>query len=200
MRAAGTDPTLAANWTYEIVPTNLAMTTSYQTFRIENIAIDTASTTNVAVFIWQDLTTTTVGDFAYITDVQLEVGRACTDFDVRPFAIEEALCQRFAWSKTPGTAKSLGEGSANTTTAWQASHAFPCTMRVAPTLTVDDQTRFAVSAANVNTGTATITTGGVTPDRAAYTGTVAAVLTAGWALGLITSTVSGPFLVWDAEL
>ena len=76
--AAGSDPTLVANWTYENTPSSLAMTTSYQDFQIENINIDTASTTNVAVFLWCDDVTTTVGDFLYISKVKLEAYKAST--------------------------------------------------------------------------------------------------------------------------
>jgi len=66
--AAGTNPTLAANWTYENTPSNLALTTSYQEFKIENVAIDTASAKNVGVFIWTDDTNATVNDIVYLAD------------------------------------------------------------------------------------------------------------------------------------
>lgn len=94
--AAGTNPTLVANWTYENTPASLAaLTTAFQTFKIENISIDTASTTNIAVFIWIDDVTTTVGDFLYITDVQLELGPNATPFQRRLHAQEKALARWF---------------------------------------------------------------------------------------------------------
>ena len=71
--AAGTDPVLVANWNYESTPASLAMTTSYVRHEIEGFTIDTASSKNVAVFIWCDDVTTTVGDFLYISKVKLEV-------------------------------------------------------------------------------------------------------------------------------
>jgi hypothetical protein len=59
--------------------------------------VDTASTKNLIVFIWSDVTDTTAGDFLYITDVQLEAGSTATDFERRPIGTELALCQRYFW-------------------------------------------------------------------------------------------------------
>ncbi|CAB4213311.1 hypothetical protein UFOVP1451_2 [uncultured Caudovirales phage] len=87
----GTNPTLASNWTYENTPSNLTLTTSFQTFKIENVAIDTASAKNVGVFIWLDDTNATVADLAYIADVQLEAGSVCTPFDCRPIPLENIV-------------------------------------------------------------------------------------------------------------
>ncbi len=91
----GADPTLVANWTYENTPSDLTLTSSYQTFSIENISIDTASTTNVAVFIWIDNSDGTVGDLVYITDVNLVSGESAQTYYPRPFAQDLALCQRY---------------------------------------------------------------------------------------------------------
>ena len=103
----GTAPTLAANWTYENVPANLGVTTSFVKYSI-SAAIDTASTANIGVFIWSDVTDTTAGDFLYITGVQLELGAYATPFEFRPFSEELALCQRYYeksynLSEAPGT-------------------------------------------------------------------------------------------------
>jgi len=92
--AEGTDPTLIANATFENTPANLSVTTSYATYTL-TANIDTASTKNLIVFIWSDVTDTTAGDFLYITDVQLEAGSTATDFERRPFGTELALCQRY---------------------------------------------------------------------------------------------------------
>jgi hypothetical protein len=90
----GTNPTLAANWTYENTPANLSVTTSWATFSV-SAAVDTASTKNIAVMIWSDVTDTTLGDFLYITDVQLEIGSVATPFERRTYGAELALCQRY---------------------------------------------------------------------------------------------------------
>ena len=92
--AEGTDPTLIANATFENTPANLSVTTSYATYTL-TANIDTASTKNLIVFIWSDVTDTTAGDFLYITDVQLEAGSTATDFERRPYGTELALCQRY---------------------------------------------------------------------------------------------------------
>lgn len=92
--AEGTNPTLIANATYENSPANLNLTTSYATYSV-SAAVDTASTKNIIVFIWSDVTDTTAGDFLYITDVQLEVGSVATPFERRPYGTELALCQRY---------------------------------------------------------------------------------------------------------
>ena len=92
--AEGTNPTLIANATYENTPANLSVTTSYATYSL-TANVDTASTKNIIVFIWSDVTDTTAGDFLYITDVQLEAGSTATEFERRPYGTELALCQRY---------------------------------------------------------------------------------------------------------
>jgi hypothetical protein len=106
--AAGTNPTLVTNWTYENTPASLAaLTASFQTFKIENISIDTASATNIAVFIWIDDVTTTIGDFIYITDIQLEFGPNATAFQRRLHGEELILCQRF-WEQSYNQGVAVG--------------------------------------------------------------------------------------------
>jgi hypothetical protein len=92
--ADGVTPTFAANWTAENTPQNLAPSNDWTRYAI-TANLDTASTNNVAVFIWCDDMTTTLGDFLYITDVQLEVGALATPFDRRHIQIELADCQRY---------------------------------------------------------------------------------------------------------
>ena len=93
--AEGTNPTLIANATYENTPANLSVTTSWATYKIENVAIDTASAKNIIVFVWSDVTDTTLGDFLYITDVQLEASATATDFERLPIDVSTARCQRY---------------------------------------------------------------------------------------------------------
>jgi hypothetical protein len=92
--AEGTNPTLIANATYENTPANLNVTTSYASYSL-SANIDTASTNNIIVFIWSDVTDTTAGDFLYITDVQLEPGTVATPFERRSYGQELALCERY---------------------------------------------------------------------------------------------------------
>lgn len=92
----GTNPTLIANATYENTPANLVPTTSYATYSVSG-AIDTASAKNIILFIWSDVTDTTLGDFIHIKNVQLEPGATATTFEFQPFQQELALCQRYCW-------------------------------------------------------------------------------------------------------
>ena len=91
-----TNPTLVANWTYENTPADLGVTTSWARYSV-TAAVDTASAANIGVFIWSNTTVADpdVGDFLYITDVQLEYGSVATPFERRPFQTELALAQRY---------------------------------------------------------------------------------------------------------
>lgn len=144
--AEGTNPTLVSNWTYENTPANLNPTTSYQTFTI-TANIDTASAKNLAVFIWSDVTDTTLGDFLYITGVRLVAGSVAKPLVQRPYAQELALAQRYYWksfTQQTAPAQNVGAGSgeiifaasqAGANTAFSNSISFPVTMRAAPTIT-----------------------------------------------------------------
>jgi len=92
--AEGTNPTLIANATYENTPANLNVTTSWATYSV-TANVDTASTANIIVFIWSDVTDTTAGDFLHITNAQLEIGTSATPFERRLFNQELANCQRY---------------------------------------------------------------------------------------------------------
>jgi hypothetical protein len=128
--AEGTNPTLIANATYENTPANLSVTTSYATYSL-TANIDTASTTNIIVFIWSDVTDTTAGDFLYVTDVQLEPGSVATPFEQRPIGTELALCQRYysVIERVAIGAYGLAGGGLFITLT------FPVTMRATPTIT-----------------------------------------------------------------
>lgn len=92
--AEGTDPTLATNFTYENTPANLNLTTSYATYSV-TATVDTASAKNIIVFIWSDVTTTSAGEFLYVTDVKLEAGQTATPFEHEDFGTTLRKCQRF---------------------------------------------------------------------------------------------------------
>lgn len=134
--AEGTNPTLIANATYENTPANLNVTTSYATYSVSG-AVDTASTKNIIVFIWSDVTDTTAGDFLYITDVQLEVGSSATSFDYRPYGTELALCYRYFYRNNATDDALTVFGNALTTGSTSAfvNINLPVTMRAQPTVT-----------------------------------------------------------------
>jgi len=142
--AEGTNPTLIANATYENTPVNLNLTTSYATYSV-SAAVDTASTKNIIVFIWSDVTDTTLGDFLYITNVQLEVGSTATPFERRLYNQELANCQRYFEKSynidvTPATVTMIG--SVNTNAAGAISNRpfwfckFNVSKRATPTVTI----------------------------------------------------------------
>jgi len=130
--AEGTVPTLVANWTYENVATDNLLTAAYQTFTIENIAVDTAATKNVGVFIWVDDADAAANDILQIQWVKLELGATCTDFVARPIGAEKDLCLRY-FQFLP---KWFGSWWATSTTSATVSGPFPVSMRITPTGTL----------------------------------------------------------------
>lgn len=151
----GTNPTLIANATYENTPANLNVTTSWASYSI-TAAIDTASTTNVIVFIWSDVTDTTLGDFLYITDVQLETGSIPTAFQTAAGTPqgELALAQRYYYRQGgSNSTETFALGFMLSTTSSLAVFNLPSTMRVAPTA-IDYATLYAASAGGSNAITA----------------------------------------------
>jgi hypothetical protein len=143
--AEGTNPTLIANATYENTPANLNVTTSYATYSV-TANVDTASTKNIIVFIWSDVTDTTAGDFLYITGVQLEAGTSATDFEFLPIDISLGRCQRYyeksydigtAPFTSTGVGKSylyVGRNTDNNFGYYKTN--FQVTKRASPTVTV----------------------------------------------------------------
>jgi len=133
--AEGTDPTLATNFTYENTPSNLNLTTSYATYSV-TASVDTASTDNIIVFIWSDVTTTSAGEFLYITDVKLEAGQAATPFEHRSYGDELALCQRYYYESGGTATNDWGQKGYQTTNSYVANTlSHPVAMRASPTLT-----------------------------------------------------------------
>ena len=133
--AEGTNPTLIANATYENSPANLSLTTSYATYSI-SAAVDTASAKNLILFIWSDVTDTTLGDFLYIAEAKLELGSSATAFQYAggTLAGELAACQRYA-VKIGGNANynEIGCGNFNSGgTVARAIINLPVEMRTAP--------------------------------------------------------------------
>ena len=133
--AEGTNPTLIANATYENSPANLSLTTSYATYSV-SAAVDTASTKNLILFVWSDVTDTTAGDFLYISEAKLELGSSATAFQYAggTFFGELAACQRYFQMIAEGN--SVYIVNANNWYAFDVRgvYTFPVQMRTAPTL------------------------------------------------------------------
>jgi len=143
--AEGTNPTLIANATYENSPANLSVTTSYATYSI-SAAVDTASTKNLILFIWSDVTDTTAGDFLYIAESKLELGSTATAFVYAGGTIagEFAACQRYFQRAISGANSNerLTTGQCISTSAAEITYRFPVVMRKSPTFAVSSASHF----------------------------------------------------------
>lgn len=145
--ATGTNPTLAANWTYENVAVDLAVTGTFTTFTIEGIDIDTASATNVGLFIWCDATNANVSDTLNIEQVMIERGSTFNGFEEDDEPTTLAKCQRY-YSKSYSSDKYAGDTGAagqcyfnpgpTQTVAFGNGFSFQTTMRTVPTVTLYD--------------------------------------------------------------
>lgn len=143
----GVRPTLVANWTEENTDSDLGITASWARYTIENISIDTASTTNIGVFIYQNnvATSDTAGIFLEITNVQLVQSPTASTFQYLDIDVIVAKCQRY-FEKTynldvaPGTVTSAGEidwghTSVSTNNIKSGTHCvFNTSKRVTPTM------------------------------------------------------------------
>ena len=146
--AEGTNPTLIANATYENTPANLNVTTSWVSYSV-TATVDTSSTGNVIVFIWSDVTDTTLGDFLYITGVQLEKGSTATSFDYRPYGTELQLCQRY-YEQYGIQSSAAGFGYVSVrTSSWYGYVPFMVEKRAAPTCTLTGTFVFAGTAGDI---------------------------------------------------
>lgn len=154
----GTNPTLVANWTYENTPANLSVTTSWAQYTL-TASVDTASTTNIGVFIWSDVTATSAGEFLYITDVQLELDQgAATPFERRTYGLELAACQRYYHRRNlvSGAAGYVAQCYSTTAGVFAIQH--PVTMRANPASEVSAASDFAVwTAAGADNALSTLT-------------------------------------------
>ena len=121
--AEGTNPTLNTNFTYENTPADLNVTTSFAKYSV-TATIDTSSTTNIAVFIFSNVTGTTAGDTAdklHIGQVQLEKGDTASDFNFENYADHLQRCQRYF----QGYSGATGAAAVN----YHTGHAFSTSAR-----------------------------------------------------------------------
>jgi hypothetical protein len=199
--AEGTNPTLIANATYENTPANLNVTTSWATYSV-TANVDTASTANIIIFIWSDVTDTTAGDFLYITNAQLEIGTSATPFERRLYNQELANCQRYYY-KAISNAVQLGAGWNSSTTAAITLTTFPVEMRIAPSAV--EQTGTAANYRVLHGVTATACSAVPTFNRGATHSaltnfTVSSGLTAGQGSAGSAASAVTAFLAWSVEL
>jgi hypothetical protein len=111
------------------------VTTSYATYSV-SAAVDTASTKNLILFVWSDVTDTTAGDFLYIAESKLELGSTPTAFVYAGGTIqgELAACQRYYWRMGGEQVyQYLANGCAVSSTETRFVLPNPVTMRTTPT-------------------------------------------------------------------
>ena len=199
--AAGTDPTLQTSWAYENTPSNLALVAStWTTFTITNVALDTSGINNIALYIWVDDTDATVGDFLYISNVQMVIGDVVADFGHRPHAEELAICQRYLQVYPTGDANDPFCAGANTTDTENSHFIMPLvtTMLKTPTLVVGSAaTDFEVFGADGSDAASAVAISTATPSSAMLVVTHTTV-TVGYGL-LLQAVSSAAKLTFVAE-
>lgn len=80
----------------------------------------------------------TINLTAFVWDVQIEAGSSATNFDVRSYGTELALCQRYYWKKAgqyPAANTTVGAGMMYSNNDARTSLANPVPMRIAPAIT-----------------------------------------------------------------
>lgn len=101
---AGVNPTLRSNLSYVNTPTTPATgaftvaNTNWNSYSITTTVPATVSgspVTNLIVFIWSDTKSNALGNFLYVTEVQLEQSATATPFERLPVSMQEQLCERF---------------------------------------------------------------------------------------------------------
>lgn len=207
--AEGTNPTLIANATYENSPANLNLTTSYATYSVSG-AVDTASTKNLILFVWSDVTDTTAGDFLYISEAKLELGSSYTAFQYAGGNIqgETSACQRYYYRTTATQAYSdFASGYNKTTTEGSFMIPFPVTMRTTPTALEQTGTASNYNILHASGGSATRTACSSVPTYQVATPTMGRVdficasgLTSGNGAIAGSNNNTTAFLGWSAEL
>lgn len=135
---------------------------------------------------------------------QLELAVADpTDFEVRNYLLELALCYRYAWMIGKVNGMALVNGGSDSTTAFLGSLRFPVEMRATPTLvvtaTASDYAVREIGGGGSVACSAVPTLGTASSYSAFINGTVAAGLTAGRAAALKANSASG-FLLLTSEL
>lgn len=199
--AEGTDPTLAANWTYQNTPRNLSLSTSYQKYQIENIAINSGAK-NVAVFIWVDDTDAAASDELYLGQIQLEKGSVVSDYEYRMQGFELSLALRY-YERLNGEltgAQPVAQGGvANSTTIAIFNPRYSVEKRTTPAISVSSQSDFEVETSGGLLATTTLSFENISEIAFRLGATVTSGLTAGEAV-LIRAKVTGNFMAVDSEL
>lgn len=179
--AAGTNPTLAANWAYVNTPANLSIPASTWTLATLNNQAVPGGCVNLAVMVWcEDTAQTASTDFWGFTGAQLEQGAAATNFQRISYAAELLRCQRYYYKTFPqGTAPATNSGVTQGCVAYVtqvagtagpngAFRAFPSTMRAAPAITTYNPLAANANWRNVTLGADSGVPSGVSSDAGMF--------------------------------
>lgn len=142
-----TNPTLVANWTYENTPTDLNPTTSWAEYTV-SATIDTASTKNIGIFIWSDVTDVDVGDFLRIAKVRMAVQSTAVTFIPEDIQMNIAKCRRYLMRFGGSAAFMIGNGAYLATTNAYTLLVLRERMRVAPSFAISGVTHLTVLVAS----------------------------------------------------
>ena len=128
--------TFAENWAALNTPANLALTTSEQTFKVENLTIG-ATCNNLAVFVWVDDTDCAVNDILQLGEVQVVRGATAPDFVCSTYDAEYIKCTRrcVGFNTDAQAYGMLGTGMAVATTMGEIGLPLAVTMAHSPTVT-----------------------------------------------------------------
>jgi len=202
--AQGANPTLVANWTAENTGSNLALTDSFQILKIENVAIDTASMTNLAILVWIDDTDCAAGDLVYFGDIQLNEGPVCLPFMPRSYmdALNACYFTFFQMDSRDDVYTFFGPGQAVGTTSARAVIVFPTPMRADPAMTVSADADFVLQKGD---STFEAVTSGMSDSRCTrFHGRIspatAGNLVAGDATALLSNNKTTAWIRFSAEL
>jgi hypothetical protein len=121
----------------------------------------------------------TIGNYLYITGVQLEAGTTASPFEYRQYGTELALCQRYFW-KIGGTAayEQIAMGLVDATTQVNCITLMPVAMRAAPSVGYSSASAF-----NVNDSAVQVATTAVAINQAGLQTTGITVTTSGLTVG-----------------
>jgi hypothetical protein len=149
-------------------------------------------------------TSTVNGAQFQLTGVQLEKGTVATPFEVRPYAVELQLCQRYYQVYGPGNTSGynrFGAGEAVSSTQAVIVIPFQVTMRAAPsTYSNSAPSTFQLTSGASFPTVTNITTSDGSPTSTQLFATVASGLTAGYGVMCVGNNNTSAFVGFGAEL